>query len=90
MPIRDQFHDAVRQALIKDGWIITDDPLYLSFGDVNLYVDLGAEKMLAAQKGEQQIAVEVKGFAGPSVVTEFHQAVGQFLNYRLALTHEMP
>ncbi|NJL65136.1 MAG: fatty-acid oxidation protein subunit alpha, partial [Methylacidiphilales bacterium] len=36
--------DTVVQALINDGWEITDDPLVLSYGGRELYVDLGAEK----------------------------------------------
>ena len=47
---KDKFHDAVKNALIKEGWIITNDPLFIQFGGVDLYVDLGAEKMLAAEK----------------------------------------
>jgi hypothetical protein len=45
MPTKDIYHEAVKKALIKDGWIITNDPLVLQFGGVDLYVDLGAEKM---------------------------------------------
>ncbi|MCA6544142.1 MAG: fatty-acid oxidation protein subunit alpha, partial [Pseudanabaena sp. M074S1SP2A07QC] len=41
-------HDAVRNALIKDGWQITEDPLFLKIGGVELYIDLGAEKLIAA------------------------------------------
>ena len=48
-------------------------------------IDLGAEKLLAAGKGERLIAVEVKSFVGLSTISEFHVAVGQFLNYRIAL-----
>lgn len=40
---KDLFHDAVRNALIKDGWQITEDPLFLKIGGVELYIDLGAE-----------------------------------------------
>lgn len=29
MPAQDLHHDAVKQALIKDGWDITDDPFYI-------------------------------------------------------------
>lgn len=87
---KDKFHNAVKNALIKDGWTITDDPLFLEFGGVDLYVDLGAEKMLAAQKDNQKIAVEVKSFLGYSVISEFHQALGQLLNYRLILKRQEP
>ena len=85
MPAKDIFHDAVKNALIKEGWIITDDPLYLDYGGVDMYVDLGAEKLIAAEKGQQKIAVEIKSFNRPSLIAEFHGALGQFLNYRLVL-----
>src|SRR5713226_3325015 len=85
MATRDIFHEAVKHALVKDGWTITHDPLSLSFGGVDLYIDLGAEKVIAAERGGQRIAVEIKSFIGPSLVTDFHIALGQFLNYRLAL-----
>lgn len=90
VPAKDLFHDAVAAALRKDGWIITADPLALAFGGVDLYVDLGAEKLIAATKGTEKIAIEIKSFSSPSPVTEFHQALGQFLNYRIALEDEDP
>jgi hypothetical protein len=48
MPARDKYHDAVRNALIKDGWTITHDPLRLVWGKRDMYVDLGAKKLLGA------------------------------------------
>lgn len=85
MPARDLFHNAVRHGLEKEGWKITDDPLSVSFGGVDLYVDLGAERLIAAERGQEKIAVEIKSFLGLSVITEFYAALGQFLSYRLAL-----
>lgn len=85
MPAYDVFHNAVKTALVKDGWIITDDPLSLSVGDVDFYIDLGAEKLLAAERNGDRIAVEIKSFLSNSLVSEFHTALGQFLNYKLAL-----
>jgi hypothetical protein len=85
VPSRDIFHNAVKNALLKDGWTITDDPLFIQFGGIDLYVDLGAEKIIAAEKGEQKIAIEIKSFIGPSLIADFHTALGQFMNYRLAL-----
>lgn len=85
MPAKDIFHDTVKNALIKEGWKITDDPLYLDYGGVDMYVDLGAEKLIAAEKDQQKIAVEIKSFNRPSLISEFHAALGQFLNYRLVL-----
>lgn len=87
---KDKFHDAVKNALIKEGWTVTDDPLFLQFGGVDLFVDLGAEKIIAAQKENQKIAVEIKTFLGYSVVSDFHLAVGQVMNYRLILQRDEP
>lgn len=85
MPAKDQFHDIVKNALIKDGWTITDDPLRLQLGEIDMYADFGAEKILGAEKNGKKIAVEVKSFMQASRTSEFHTALGQFLNYRLAL-----
>jgi len=90
MPAKDLFHNAVKTALEKDEWIITDDPLYIKIDSIDFYVDLAAERMLAAEKAGQKIAVEIKYFLGLSVVTEFHIALGQFLNYRSALRKKQP
>lgn len=90
MPAKDAFHDTLKLALQKDGWTITDDPLTLEIGLRQVYVDLGAEKIIAAQKNNREIAVEVKTFAGASNITEFHLAVGQFLNYRSILRRQQP
>jgi hypothetical protein len=85
MAAKDKFHDAVRHGLQKDGWTITADPLELEYGDLTLLVDLAAERLLAADREGEKIAVEVKSFLNASAITDFHQALGQFLNYRLAL-----
>ncbi len=90
MPAYDTFHDAVRNALIKDGWTITDDPLMVEFGLLNVYIDLGAGRLIAAERGNERIAVEIKSFIGPSLLTDFHLAAGQFLNYRNALRTKDP
>jgi hypothetical protein len=90
MPAYDTFHDAVKNALIKDGWTITNDPLVIEFGLLNVYIDLGAERLIAAERGNERIAVEIKSFMGPSLLTDFHLAMGQFLNYRNALGTKDP
>jgi XisH protein len=87
---RDLFHYIVRSALEKDGWNITDDPLNISSGGVNLEIDLGAECLIAAEKPGEKIAVEIKSFASASKISEFHTAVGQFINYHTALRAEEP
>ncbi|MEI6328248.1 MAG: XisH family protein [Pseudanabaena sp. ELA645] len=87
---RDLFHDAVKNALIKDGWLITDDPFSLKVGDSELYIDLGAERLIAAERNNEKIAVEIKSFVGNSSVNDFHLAVGQFINYRIGLKAAYP
>jgi XisH protein len=90
MSAKDLFHDAVRHALEKDKWIITSDPLFLRFGGVDMYIDLGAELLLSAERDREKIAVEIKSFIGASATTEFSTALGQFLKYQLALEEEQP
>ena len=91
MSAKDRFHDAVKRALQKDGWQITDEPLTISIERLtNLYIDFGAEKLIVAEREHQKIAVEVKSFLAPSTVSEFHTALGQCLNYRYALEDTEP
>jgi len=88
--MRDLFHTAAKNALQKDGWTITHDPLPLQVGGVDMAVDLGAEKLFGAEKNGQKIAVEVKSFASPSNISEFHTALGQYLDYEYALEEKEP
>jgi hypothetical protein len=90
MPAKDIFHDTVRIGLEKESWIITNDPLYLDFGGVEVYIDLAAEKIIAAERDGAKIAVEVKSFIGSSAISEFHKALGQFINYKTALSQKQP
>jgi hypothetical protein len=91
MPARDRYHDVVVAALTDDGWTITDDPLYLGYGDRPLYVDLGAEKTtLAAEKEGQRIAVEIKSFLSKSAVDDLEVALGQYNLYRDVLADTEP
>ncbi len=87
---RDLFHEIVRSAIEKEGWTITDDPLSIRCGGVDLQIDLGAQRLIAAQKAGQKIAVEIKSFVSASKISEFHTALGQFINYRIALRTEDP
>ena len=71
MPAKDIFHDTLKLALQKDGWTITHDPLTLEIGLRQVYVDLGAEQIIAARKDSREIAVEVKTFAEPPILQNF-------------------
>ncbi len=83
---RDIYHKIVKEALIKDGWTVTHDPLVLlPKAEGGLETDLGAEKLFAAEKDARKIAVEVKSFIQPSILTDFHRGMGQYLFYIPAL-----
>ena len=82
MSAKDIFHEVVKRALQKDGWQITHDPFSISVGGVNMSIDLGAERLIAAERQGEKIAVEVKSFLErASAISEFHTALGQFINY---------
>lgn len=90
MAAKDIYHQHVRRALEKDGWTITDDPLPLQWLGRTLQVDLGAERVIAAQRDEEKIAVEVKSFVSPSPIEDLRDALGQFVIYREALLTKNP
>jgi hypothetical protein len=90
MPALDIYHNAAKQALIKDGWTITHDPLHLRWGRKDMYVDLGAKRLIIAEREEQKIAVEVKSFLGVSEMQAFRDAVGKFAIYRAVLRRTYP
>lgn len=78
---KDIYHEAVRKALEADGWTITHDPYYLKAKPHTLRVDLGAEKLFAAEKGLDKIAVEIKSFIKDSFIYDFYEASGQYQFY---------
>lgn len=90
MPAKDKYHQQVRRALEKEGWTITHDPYILKMEGVNFPIDLGAEKLIAAEKGNEKIVVEIKSFLSESVPNEFHTALGQYLDYELGLEEQEP
>ena len=71
----------MRNALEKESWKITKDRFILRWGTRDLYIDLGAEKLIAAEKSGQKIAVEVKSFIGASPVADLEKALGQYILY---------
>ena len=90
MPARDRYHDQVKAALLKEGWTITHDPLRLHWGLKDMYVDLGAEQLLAAEKDTRKIAVEVKSFVGLSEMDDLEKAIGQYVVYHDVLLQVEP
>ncbi|NEP85909.1 MAG: XisH protein [Okeania sp. SIO2C2] len=89
MPAKDTYHQAVKNALIKDGWIITFDPYPIKYEEVKLVADLAGEKTISATREGQQIVIEIKSFLSRSPMREFETALGQYLIYQtfLSLTH---
>lgn len=90
MPARDRYHDHVKSALLKEGWTITHDPLRLHWGLKDMYVDLGAEQLLAAEKDTRKIAVEIKSFIGLSEMDDLEKAIGQYVVYHDVLLQIEP
>ncbi|HYV38884.1 MAG TPA: element excision factor XisH family protein [Gemmataceae bacterium] len=90
MPAKDLYHNAVKNALVKDGWTITDDPYIIEWGARKLYIDLGAEQLLAAEKSNERIAVEIKSFLGRSLMDDLERALGQMVLYRTILSSSEP
>lgn len=86
---KDIIHNAVKNALISDGWVITADPYRIKAGDIQVYADLAADRPLAAEKDGQKIVVEIKSFVGHSLINDLYEALGQYLIYlRLLETTE--
>ena len=79
---RDLFHDAVRNALVKEQSLITADPLKIKIDGVKLEIDLAAEKVIAAEKEGRKIAVEIKSFLNASAITDFYAALGQLVMFQ--------
>ncbi|NEP26362.1 XisH family protein [Moorena sp. SIO3I6] len=89
MPAKDIYHHTVKNALIKDGWTITNDPLSLKIGKKDIYIDLAAEKILVAEKQGQKIAVEVKSFVASSEIEDLKNALGQYILYDKVLKRQL-
>jgi hypothetical protein len=60
----------------------------IRWGSVEMYIDLGAERVIGAERNGEKIAVKVKSFLGQATVYEFHLALGQFINYRAVLQQQ--
>ncbi|WAL61254.1 XisH family protein [Thermocoleostomius sinensis] len=90
MPKLDIIHNAVKNALIKDGWLVTDDPYVIQYRRTVLYADLGAERPIAVERNGQKLVVEVKSFVGASKIQDLKEALGQYDIYRYLLEEIAP
>jgi hypothetical protein len=90
MPAPDAIQGAVKNALIKEGWTITDDPFVIFYERLRLFADLGAERPIGAERAGQALVAEVKSFLDPSPINDFKLALGQYLMYRALLEVTAP
>ncbi len=89
MPKKDNFHETVKTALETEGWRVTNDPLFVpTKGGTNFFIDLGAERILCAEKEGSNIAIEIKSFNSNSPMYSFYEILGQFLVYKIALSEQ--
>jgi hypothetical protein len=42
------------------------------------------------ERNGEKIAVEIKSFLGSSAISDFHEALGQYIDYREGLLHKDP
>ncbi|MGK7954804.1 MAG: XisH family protein [Crocosphaera sp.] len=82
MGAKDIYHEAVKNALIKDGWTITADPYPLEYEDVELYPDLAVEKFISENQKQLKLIIEIKSFISLSLIKDFEMALGQYILYR--------
>lgn len=86
MPIKDIQHDIVIRSLIKAGWAIVNEQVYLSIGTSpetirRLYVDIQAQSATG-----MLVLIEVKSLSR-SLIHQLMELLGQYLIYKAALTY---
>lgn len=82
MPAKDTYHDAVVEALEKDGWAITGEQIYVVVEGRHYFLDLAAQH----RDHGGAIVVEVKSFVGDiSPMDMVSVAVGKYMLYRIIL-----
>ena len=58
MPRKDIFHESVVNALEKDGWKVTNDPLRIVAGGVGLFIDIAAEPIISIEKTMKKLQLK--------------------------------
>ena len=87
---KEHYHSAVVNALTKENWAITANPFDLEQGRTSYGLDWSEEKVIGAKKNDTQIAITVEEFLTSSPVSEFHLAMGRYMNYRMILDSTDP
>ena len=52
---RDTFHYEFKHALESEGWQVTNDPLIVKSGNVTIQIDIGAERLIVAEKDGKKL-----------------------------------
>jgi len=86
--LKDRTHTAVKEAIEKANWQVTDGPLRMPIDTTVLAVDLGAERLIGAFQGEKKIAIEIKTLAKRYLLYDFYAAFGQYIIFRDALREQ--
>lgn len=80
MPAKDRFHGTVVRALIKDGWSIRREQVFVKLPERRLWIDI------EAVKAEISVVVEVKSYSHvPSPVETLAASIGKYVIYRSAM-----
>lgn len=90
MPRKDRIHEAISNALVKDGWTITDDSYRIEYEDVDVYADLRIEKSMPGDLQRRILVIEIKEFVGVSPINRLEGALGQYQIYRSYLRQIAP
>ena len=86
----DIIHEPVRDAIDGAGWTITDEHYTVQFAEFTMLADLAAERVIAAERGKEKIAVEIKSFVKRSKVQDVRDSLGQYVMYRAFLAEVEP
>ncbi len=87
---KDVIHEPVKKALEKANWTITDDQYTMVYAEFTVYADLAAERIIAAERGKEKIAVEIKSFLRRSAVQDIKDALSSYEMYQAFLAEIEP
>lgn len=90
MPRKDQIHEAVKNALVKDGWTIKNDPYRIEYEEADVYADLRVEKVTSENSLRRVLVIEIKEFTSVSPMNRLEEALGQYQVYRSYLRQIAP
>ena len=73
-----------------DGQLHTIRFVFVYHEAKNLFVDLDAERLIAAERGLDKIAIEIKSFRRASEMKDLEEALGQFVLYNQLMNRYAP